>query len=176
MSVDFDPRIWRKLGMRSAFLVLVALSLFAGTAGVCVSARAETAPAAPANYDSDLAEELGADEYGMRSYIFCLLKTGSAKIDDPELRSEIFRGHFASMAELAGEGLLVLAGPFSEAEPWRGMYVFAVPTIEEAEQLVKRDPAVQAGIFDYELKRFYGSAALMQIGEIHSKIQKSAIE
>ena len=29
------------------------------------------------SYDEELAKKLGADEYGMKTYVFCILKTGS---------------------------------------------------------------------------------------------------
>jgi uncharacterized protein YciI len=119
---------------------------------------------------------LGADDYGMRSYVFVVLKTGPAKITDKEQRSEIFRGHFANMGRLAKAGKLVLAGPFLDAGDARGMYIFNVTTIEEAQALVISDPAVKAGIFVAEFKKYYGSAGLMQVNAIHKKIQKTKIE
>jgi uncharacterized protein YciI len=155
-------------------LLIIALAagcFFAAT----VSASAQS-PADEGKYDEALAKKLGADEYGMRSYVFCVLKTGPAKIDDAAKRSEIFRGHFANMGRLAEEGKLVMAGPFGGAEPWRGMYIFNVETIDEATKLVETDPAVKAGIFVFELKKLYGSAALLMVNEIHTKIQKTKIE
>lgn len=131
---------------------------------------------AESKFDAELAKELGADDYGMRSYVFCVLKTGKAKIEDQEKRSEIFRGHFANMKKLANEKKLVVAGPFVEGEPNRGLYIFNVATIEEATELVKTDPAVEAGIFEFELTKLYCTAALMKINEIHASIQKTKIE
>jgi len=128
------------------------------------------------NYDEVLAKSLGADDYGMRSYVFVVLKTGPAKITDKERRAEIFKGHFSNMATLAKAGRLVLAGPFMDAGDNRGMYIFNVVTIEEAKELVETDPAVAAGIFVAEYKKYYGSAGLMTINEIHKKIQKIKIE
>ena len=127
-------------------------------------------------YDPALAEKLGADEYGMRSYVFVVLKTGPTEVTDPEKSRELFAGHFSNMGRLAKEGKLVVSGPFIDARPKRGMYVFNVATLEEAEELVKTDPCVEAGIFDYELTKLYCSAALMQVGSIHETVQKTAIE
>ena len=127
-------------------------------------------------YNAELAKELGADEYGMRNYVFVVLKTGKTKIEDPDESREIFAGHFANMARLAKAGKLVLAGPFIEGAPKRGMYIFNVTTIKEAEDLVKTDPAVKAGVFEYELTKLYCSAALMKINEIHMSVQKTSIE
>lgn len=130
----------------------------------------------PPKYDAALAEEYGADEYGMRSYVMTILKTGPAEITDPEERNRIFRGHFANMKALAEEKKLVLAGPFVEDGEKRGLYIFNVQTIEEAKELVKTDPAVEAGIFVPEFTKYYGSAALMGMNEMHLKIQKTAVE
>lgn len=129
-------------------------------------------------YNTDLAIELGADDYGMRSYVFATLLTGpqDALITDAQQRKELFTGHFANMGRLADDDKLVLAGPFIEGGKKRGLYIFNVTTIEEAEALVKSDPAVAAGIFEFELTKYYGSAALMKINEIHKQIQKIKIE
>jgi hypothetical protein len=47
----------------------------------------------------------------------------------------------------------VVAGPFLEKnkENYRGMFIFNTKSKEEAEQWVKTDPAVQAGVFSYEV-------------------------
>jgi len=128
-------------------------------------------------YDADRADALGADEYGMRSYVMVILNTGpmDAEITDAEERAEIFKGHFANMTTLAEGKKLVLSGPFIEGEGRRGLYIFNVPTIEEAEVLVQSDPAVAAGIFVPEFTKYYGSAALMEIQEIHKTLQKTKI-
>ena len=80
------------------------------------------------------------------------------------------------MSRLAEEGLLVLAGPLINASPKRGIFIFNVTTLDQARELVDTDPAVQAGILKYEMVEYYGSAALMQINDIHKTLQKNAIE
>lgn len=45
----------------------------------------------------------------------------------------------------------------------RGLYIFNVATIEEAEKLVMLDPAVKAGVFVPDLTLWYGSAAMMVV-------------
>lgn len=139
--------------------------------------KLDAAIAAP-TYDPALAQSLGADDYGMRNYVFATLLTGprDAEITDETERSELFRGHFANMGRLAKEGKLVLAGPFMEAAPKRGLYIFNVPTIAEAEALVQTDPAIAAGIFTVELDKYYGSAALMQLNDLHLQVQKLKVE
>ncbi len=127
-------------------------------------------------YNAELAKELGADEYGMKGYVFVVLKTGKVTIEDKAESAKVFAGHFANMSRLAKEGKLVLAGPFVEGAPKRGLFIFNVTEIEDAEALVKTDPAVAAGVFDYELTKLYCSAALMKINEIHETVQKIKIE
>lgn len=125
-------------------------------------------------FDEELAKRLGADERGMRKYVLCILKTGprDAEVQGPE-RKEIFAGHFANIARLAGEGKLSVAGPFGRNDKaYRGLYIFNVATVEEAEKLVGLDPAVKAGVFITELTPWYGTAALMIVNETHRKIEK----
>lgn len=147
----------------------------------CSQNSAQTVPASliasPTDFNAELAAELGADDYGMRSYVMVVLKTGpmDAKITDAEERAEIFKGHFSNMAKLAEAQKLVLSGPFIEGEGKRGLYIFNVATIPEAEVLVQSDPAVAAGIFVPEFTKYYGSAALMQIQNVHKTIQKTKI-
>jgi len=130
------------------------------------------------NYNAELAKKLGADAYGMKSYVLVILKTGpnDKNITDEKERSELFKGHFANMNRLAKESKLVLAGPLMEDKPKRGLLIFNVKTIEEAEALVNTDPAVKAGVFDYDMTKYYGTAALMQISEIHETLQLEKIE
>ena len=125
-------------------------------------------------YDADLAKKLGSDERGMRLYVMCILKTGpkDKKIKGDE-RKTMFAGHFANIGRLADEGKLAVAGPFeANKREYRGLYIFAVPTVEEAEKLVILDPAVKAGIFKYELTPLYATAALMATPELHKKLEK----
>jgi uncharacterized protein YciI len=139
-----------------------------------VCAAAAQQGAAKATFDPELARRLGADERGMKTYILCILKTGpqDAGIKGKE-RDEIFAGHFANIQRLADEGKLAVAGPFGKNDKgYRGLYIFNVPTAEEAEKLVALDPAVKAGIFVSELTPWYGSAAMMIVPETHKKLEK----
>lgn len=132
---------------------------------------------AATQYDAELARRLGADPYGMRSFVIAILKTGpnDATVTGEE-RQEIFKGHFANMSRLAGDGKLALAGPFGENDrAFRGLFFLAVETLEEARALAQTDPAVKAGVFVVEYLPWYGSAALMQVNDIHARIQEKAM-
>lgn len=125
-------------------------------------------------FDGELAKRLGADERGMKTYILCILKTGPKDAEiKGDARKEIFAGHFANIGRLADEGKLAVAGPFGKNDKtYRGLYIFNVATIEEAEQLVLLDPAVKAGVFVPELTPWYGSAAMMVVSDTHKRITK----
>ena len=150
--------------MKALSLLLLAL-ICIGTAGVTAGERA---------YDPELAKRLGADERGMKTYVLCILKTGpkDAEVKGDE-RKEIFAGHFANIGKLADEGKLAVAGPFGKNDKaYRGLYIFNVATVEEAEKLVLLDPAVKAGVFVAELTPWYGSAAMMAVNDTHKKLEK----
>ncbi len=160
------------------FLIAAALTLGACSEPVVKKAEPDapeaTASTAKIGYDAELAEALGADPYGMHSYVFVTIKTGpnDAKITNEKERAELFAGHFANMKKLAEDGKLVLAGPFVESPPLRGLFIFDVDTIEEAKELVTGDPAVTSGVFELEFSKYYGSAALKKVNEIHATLQE----
>jgi uncharacterized protein YciI len=125
-------------------------------------------------YDPQLASSVGADEYGMRRYVFVLLKTGPNKMAPGKERDLMFKGHFANINRLAGEGKLALAGPFDAVDGWRGMFILAVADIDEAKKLVATDPVIASGEMVAEYHSYFGSAALMLVNEGHAKVaQKS---
>ncbi len=125
------------------------------------------------NYDPVLAEQLGADDYGMKSYILVLLKTGSNPGTNPDLVQSSFRGHMANIGRLVDEGKLVVAGPLGKNEnSYRGIFILDVSTTEEAEELLQTDPAIKSGLLDADLYPWYGSAALPEYLPASDKIWK----
>lgn len=126
-------------------------------------------------YDSLLAQKYGADQYGMKKYVMAFLKSGPNRSQDSATAAQIQRAHMDNIGRMAEEGKLVLAGPFLDDQELRGIYIFDVRTIEEAEALTASDPAVQAGRLIMELHPWYGSAAMMQINETHKRLSKTDI-
>ena len=159
-----------------AVAAMLALPVACASAGEGVAdVAAETPP--PAAYDAALAEKLGADDLGMRSYVLAILKTGpqDAAITDKDQRAELFAGHFSNMGKLAGEGKLVLAGPLGGEDGRRGLFILNTADIATAQEWVATDPTIEAGIFTVDYSKYYGSAALMQVNEVHATIQKKGI-
>lgn len=68
---------------------------------------------------------------------------------------------------------LLAAGRFGKNDKnYRGLYIFNVSTVEDAEKLVELDPAVKSGVFVPDLTPWYGSAAMLTVTETHQRLQK----
>ena len=126
-------------------------------------------------YDSTLAAELGADDYGMKMYVFAFLRSGPNRDLDSTEQQQLQRAHMDNISRMADEGKLVLAGPFGGDGDIRGLYIFDVPTVEEAEALTNSDPAIQAGSLVMELIPWYGAATLPLVNEWYKKVTKQKI-
>lgn len=126
------------------------------------------------NYDEALAEKLGGDDYGMKSYFLVILKTGTNTTTDKELIAESFRGHMDNINRLVEDGKLVVAGPLAKNEnTYRGIFILDnVKSIEEAKALLQTDLAIKNGLLDYEVFTWYGSAALPVYLPFAEKIAK----
>ena len=127
------------------------------------------------NYNKELAVKLGGDDYGMKSYFFVILKTGTNTTTDKEFISESFRGHLDNINRLVEEGKLIVAGPLGKNENnYRGIFILNnIKSIEEAVELLQTDPAIKNRLLDYEIFTWYGSAALPEYLPFSDKIWKS---
>jgi len=152
--------------------LLKALTLCLASAVVPAFAQ-QALPAQPA-FDADLAQSVGADDYGMRKYVLVVLKTGPKPMPAGPARDAMFKGHFANINRLAAEGKLALAGPFDGVDGWRGLFILAVSDIEEAKQLAATDPVISSGEMVAEYHKYYGSAALMLVNPAHAKVAKKS--
>ena len=123
-----------------------------------------------------LADSLGADAMGMKTYMLVILKTGpqDSNITDKAKRAELFKGHFSNMEEMQKAGKLKIAGPFATKNElqYRGLFLLDVKTEAEAKQLVEKDPTIVAGIFTYEVLPWFGSAAIPMYLKYHEKIEQ----
>jgi len=154
-------------------LLFISLASVVLLASVAVSEQVAGESPTPV-FDAGLAAELGADDYGMKRYVMAFLKAGHNRDRTPEEAQALQRAHLDNIRRMAEEGKLVLAGPFMDDGDIRGIYVFAVDSVEDAEALTATDPAVQAGSLVMELHPWYGSAALMKVGDIHARIARDS--
>ena len=124
-------------------------------------------------YDSALAKKLGADDYGMKSYILVILKTGTNTSTDKDEIQQSFAGHMENIGRLVDMGKLIVAGPMGKNEKtYRGIFILDVATMEEAKELLETDPAIKNNFLEPELYKWYGSAALPEYLEASDKIWK----
>lgn len=135
------------------------------------------------DFDAVLAEELGADDYGMKGYVMVILATGPNTTDDRDSISRAFAGHMKNITRLVEEEKIVIAGPFytppsasdTNARPYRGIFILdGVSDFSEAAALMKTDPAVREGFLATEFYHWYGSAALPTYLPYSDKIWKKA--
>ncbi|MGB2870122.1 MAG: YciI family protein [Bacteroidota bacterium] len=126
-------------------------------------------------FDAALATRLGADEYGMKQYVMAFLKAGPHRDQDSATAANLQKAHLKNIMRMAEEGTLVLAGPFFDDGDIKGIYLFNVKTIEEAQKLTETDPAIKAGRLAMELHPWYGSAALMEVNRIHKMVEKKSV-
>lgn len=95
----------------------------------------------------------------IKQFWLVILKTGimDKEIKDSTERGKLFAGHFKNMKKLYNDGVLKVAGPFGNNDfTWRGLFILDCKTREEAEDFVKTDPTVKAGIFIYDIVTWYG--------------------
>ena len=157
--------------MRVLILVLLGITLWP-LVGDAENTTGTERATMEATYNDELATRLGADDYGMRTYVVAFLKAGPSRSQNEEEAAELQRAHLDNIGRLSNEGKLILAGPFLDGGDVRGIYIFDVANVDEARGLTETDPAIKAGRLTMELHPWYGSAALMQVQEIHRTIAK----
>lgn len=114
------------------------------------------------SFDANLAKELGADDYGMKSFYFVVLKTGTNKDDNKELMNEAFKGHMENINRLVKEEKLIVAGPFGKnADNYRGLFIINnIENEADVKTILETDPAIKSAYLSYSIYKWYGSAAL----------------
>ena len=148
-------------------ILIVIISVF----GLQLSAQ-KTNP----NYDEALAKKVGADDYGMKSYMFVILKTGTNTSNDKAKETEAFNGHMSNMNTLVEAGKLIVAGPIGKNDKnYRGIFILNETDMEKAKALLQTDPAIKAKYLDYDIFPWYGSAALSEYLEASDKVWKIGI-
>lgn len=142
---------------------------------ICLLGTIVHAQNANPNYDSVLAQKLQADDYGMKSYVLVILKTGSNTTKDQKITDSCFQGHMNNIKHLVKMEKLCVAGPLGKNEDsYRGIFILNVKTFEEANELLKGDPAIRAQLLEPVLYHWYGSAALPEYLNASDKIWRKS--
>jgi uncharacterized protein len=90
----------------------------------------------------------------MKNYFMVFLKKGPHRDQDSVEVEKIQKSHMENINKLAQTGKLNIAGPFLDDGDLRGIFVFDVPTLEEAKKLSETDPAIKSGRLSYEIHPF----------------------
>lgn len=147
--------------------IFIALLVITGTACFAQSKNPQ--------YDAQLAQKLGADDYGMKTYVMAFLKTRPNRLKDSAASAQLQMAHLKNIMRLAEEGKLMVAGPSLDNQDIKGIFIFNVSTVEEAKKLTETDPAIEAGSLIMELHPWYGSAALAEAYRLHKKVEKKSV-
>lgn len=127
------------------------------------------------NYNESLAKLYEADDYGMKSYFFVLLKTGSNTNTDKEFLEKCFSDHMTNINDLVEKRKLIIAGPFGKNnDDMRGIFIINAASVEEVNSLLINDTAIQEDILTAYIYPWYGSAALPAYLEDSDKIWKKS--
>lgn len=126
------------------------------------------------NFDKQLADRLGGDDFGMKIFYLVILKTGTNKTTDQTIITESFRGHMSNIKRLVDEGKMIVAGPLGKNEnSYRGIFILDnINSLEEANEILNTDRAIEIGLLDYDIYEWYGSAALPEYLPFSDKIWK----
>ncbi len=165
--------------MKTGLFAIIATLVFLSCA---TPAKKNTAPdlyqlimQPGASYDSTMAARLGGNDNGMKAYVMAFLKKGPNRSQDSLTAVQLQKAHLENINRMAEAGKLVIAGPFIDNWEVRGIYIFDVPTVEEARELTETDPAIQAGRLVMELHPWYGPAALPLLLPLHKRLEKKNV-
>jgi uncharacterized protein YciI len=88
----------------------------------------------------------------MNTLYLAFLKKGPNRTEKetPEVQ-ELQKAHIANIERLAKLGKIVAAGPFGDDGNLRGIFVFRVSSLEEAQDLCATDPMIKVGRLAVEL-------------------------
>ena len=107
---------------------------------------------------------LWAQELEMTTYFMAFLRRpANAPQISKEAGEKLQEAHMAHIRKMADDGKLLLAGPFMDDTPLRGIYVFKTATMEEAKALGAEDPAVKAGRLVLEWHPWYSAKNIVVV-------------
>jgi uncharacterized protein YciI len=100
-----------------------------------IVALGQSSPTSPPN---------ASEHYFFYQLVLLLRPTNRAQLDE-DAAEKLQDAHMANIRKLAKEGKLVLAGPFLDDTPLRGIFVLKTQSFSEATDWTHTDPSVQSG-------------------------------
>jgi uncharacterized protein YciI len=99
----------------------------------------------------------GDTTYVMKRYYFCFYLRGPERSQDSATVAQLQEAHMAHLNKMGEAGAVIMAGPFADDGEKRGILIFDVPTMEEAEKWVSEDPMVKANRLTFEIHPWWGA-------------------
>jgi len=96
------------------------------------------------------------EDFQMKQYFMVFLTAGPNRAQDSVTRAKLQEGHLNNITRLFNEKKIVLAGPFLDKGTYLGIFIFDVATENEVKELLKTDPAIEAGRLGYVIHPWYG--------------------
>jgi len=108
-------------------------------------------------WSEDIFGKAATSPLKMETVYFGFLKRGPNRKagdgDTPEVQ-ELQKAHLANINRLAETKKLVVAGPFGDDGDYRGIFVFRVGSLKEAEELAATDPMIKIDRLRLDLHRW----------------------
>jgi uncharacterized protein YciI len=97
-------------------------------------------------FSEDIFKKANTSPLKMETVYFGFLKKGPNRKEgddkNPEIQ-QLQKAHIANINRLAETKKLVMAGPFGDDSDYRGIFVFRVGSMKEAEDLAATDPMIK---------------------------------
>ncbi len=104
-----------------------------------------------------------APAYEMTTYQLVLLNRAEGRPGPGEAEaSRLQEEHLALLEGLVRDGVAVMVGPVMDAAPLRGVVVLDAGSVEKAEELMGRDPWIQAGHLTAEVHPWWAAKGILQ--------------
>lgn len=130
-------------------LLLLGLMVTLITSSAPATLRSVTLHLAPARFLTD------TPKVEMKQYWMVLLEKGpNRERHSPADAAKIQARHLAQIDGLAASGKLLVAGPFGDNGPLRGIFIMNCDSLE-AVALVKSDTAVQTGRLIFQIRPWW---------------------
>jgi uncharacterized protein len=99
---------------------------------------------------------MGDTIFLMKKYYLALLKRSPTSNPNSSTHLSLERAHLEHLSWLAETRKTCMAGPIAAENEIKDIVIFNTATYEEAERLMRMDPAVKAGRIVYEILPWWG--------------------